>query len=280
MSDNSATKPIGVFDSGIGGLTVVSEILRTLPNESIVYFGDTARVPYGTKSEETVRLFARQDAAFLLGHDVKLIVVACNTASAVAVDKLRAFSAVPVLGVIEPGAKAAAQATSTGKVGVIGTQATIDSHAYRREITRIKSGIEVLERSCPLFVPLAEEGWIEHEATKLVVGEYLQDMIAEGIDTLVLGCTHYPILKKTISGVVGSDISLVDSAEEMAKDVAVLLERESLLSPSSKSDLKLYVSDIPRRFQEVGERFLGRKLPEVELVSEDVLIQNQLERST
>jgi glutamate racemase len=271
MSDSESARPIGVFDSGIGGLTVVSEILRSLPKESVIYFGDTARVPYGTKSEKTVRLFAKQDTAFLLGFDVKLIVVACNTASAVAVDELRAYSSVPVLGVIEPGAKAAIQTTKTGKVGVIGTQATIDSHAYRRAISEIKEDIDVIEKSCPLLVPLAEEGWTDHGATRLVVGEYLDDMIAQGIDTLVLGCTHYPILKETISAVAGSEICLVDSAEEMAKDVQALLDSRALLSDGRSPTLRLYVSDIPRRFQEVGERFLGRRLPEVELISEDIL---------
>jgi len=273
MSASEATKPIGVFDSGIGGLTVVSEIIRSLPDESVVYFGDTARVPYGTKSEKTVRLFAKQDAAFLLGHDVKLIVVACNTASAVAIDELRAFSSVPVLGVIAPGARAAAGATRTGKVGVIGTQATIDSHAYTRAIADIGTDLEVIEKSCPLLVPFAEEGWIDHKATELAVSEYLEDMIDDGIDTLVLGCTHYPILKETISKVLGSTIRLVDSAEEMAKDVADLLKENSLLSSGQDHKLRFYVSDIPRRFQEVGERFLGQKLPEVELITEDVLVK-------
>jgi glutamate racemase len=267
---DAASSPIGVFDSGIGGLTVVSEIMRHLPNEEIVYFGDTARLPYGPKSNDTVTQFALQDAEFLLAQGVKNIVVACNTASSIAVDALRSHFDVPVIGVIAPGALAAVSTTLTGKVGVIGTEGTIASGAYRRAITKLDRDIEVIETSCPLFVPLAEEGWTDREVTLVIAHEYLTPLRDAGVDVVVLGCTHYPILKGTIAKVFGPSVSLIDSAEETAKEVAERLGGLALLreagSPPSHS---FFVSDVPHRFREQAERFLGGPLPHVEVVTVD-----------
>ena len=271
MSDMSS-RPIGVFDSGIGGLTVVAEIARQLPNEEIVYFGDTARLPYGPKSKETVTQFAVQDTEFLLGHGVKMVVVACNTASSLAIDKLSARYDLPIIGVIAPGALAAVSSTLTGKVGVIGTEGTIASHAYLREIRKLDREIVVLEKSCPLFVPLAEEGWTEREVTLVIAHEYLIPLRDAGIDVVVLGCTHYPILKGTIGKVFGPGVRLIDSAEETAREVA---ERLSVLGLAraieSRPAHRFFVSDVPHRFREQAERFLGAPLPNVEVVSVDEL---------
>ncbi len=261
-------RPIGVFDSGIGGLTVVKEIMRLLPAETIVYFGDTARVPYGSKSNETVLAFSRQTTRFLLGKDVKLIVLACNTASAVALETLRAEMPVPVIGVIEPGARAAVAATRTHRVGVIGTTATIRSGSYERAIeAAVGNGhVEVLARDCPLFVPLAEEGWVEGEVAEATSRRYLDELKGEGVDVLVLGCTHYPILKGVIGKVMGEDVRLVDSAEETAREVERTLASLDLLHSAGPGNLETYVSDIPHKFQEEAERFLGHALGRVEHV--------------
>lgn len=271
MSDTSS-QPIGVFDSGIGGLTVVAEIARQLPNEEIVYFGDTARLPYGPKSKETVTQFAIQDTQFLLKHGVKMVVVACNTASSLAIDKLSELYDLPIIGVIAPGALAAVSSTLTGKVGVIGTEGTIASHAYLREIRKLDRDIEVLEKSCPLFVPLAEEGWTEREVTLVIAHEYLIPLRDAGIDVVVLGCTHYPILKGTIGKVFGPGVRLIDSAEETAREVA---ERLSVLGLCRETERQpahhFFVSDVPHRFREQAERFLGAPLANVEVVSIDDL---------
>ena len=269
MSD-ATSNPIGVFDSGIGGLTVVAEIMRQLPDERIVYFGDTARLPYGPKSNETVTQFAIQDAEFLLEHGVKNIVVACNTASSVAMDGLTSRYEIPVIGVIEPGALAAVSSTLSGKVGVIGTEGTIASGAYRRAISKLDRDIEVLEASCPLFVPLAEEGWTDREVTLVIAHEYLTPLRDAAVDVVVLGCTHYPILKRTIGKVFGPSVRLIDSAEETVKEVAerlagLGLAREGGVPPEHK----FFVSDVPHRFREQAERFLGAPLPEVSVVTVD-----------
>jgi len=269
LSD-ATSSPIGVFDSGIGGLTVVAEIMRHLPNEAIVYFGDTARLPYGPKSNETVTQFALQDAGFLLEHGVKSVVVACNTASSIAVDVLGEAFDVPVIGVIEPGALAAVSTTLTGKVGVIGTEGTIASGAYRRAITKLDRDIEVVETSCPLFVPLAEEGWTDREVTLVIAHEYLTPLRDAGVDVVVLGCTHYPILKSTIAKVFGPTVRLIDSAEETAKEVAERLGSMGLLRDGGPPpDHRFFVSDVPHRFREQAERFLGAPLPDVEVVTVD-----------
>jgi glutamate racemase len=265
-----AAGPIGVFDSGIGGLTVVAEITRQLPNEEIVYFGDTARLPYGPKSSETVTQFAIQDAEFLLRHGVKNIVVACNTASAIAMDALRDKYDVPVIGVIEPGALAAVSSTLTGKIGVIGTEGTIASGAYKRAIKRMDRDIEVMETSCPLFVPLAEEGWTDREVTLVIAHEYLTPLRDAGVDVVVLGCTHYPILKNTIGKVFGPSVRLIDSAEETAKEVGERLDSLALRRTDSRLPAhRFFVSDVPHRFREQAERFLGAPLGEVSLITVD-----------
>ncbi len=269
---STAASPIGVFDSGIGGLTVVAEIMRQLPSEEIVYFGDTARLPYGPKSNETVTQFAVQDTQFLLSHDVKMVVVACNTASSVAANQLKQSFDLPVIGVIAPGALAAVSASLTGHVGVIGTEGTITSHAYERAIHRIDPEIEVIEKSCPLFVPLAEEGWTDREVTLVIAHEYLTPLRDAGVDVVVLGCTHYPILKQTIGKVFGPSVTLIDSAEETARDVSQVLTELSLANTTGREPRhRFFVSDVPHRFQEQAERFLGGSLPEVELVTIDEL---------
>ncbi len=261
-------KAIGIFDSGVGGLTVLKEIARVLPQEDTIYLGDTARVPYGTKSPETVTRYARQITSFLVNRDIKLLVVACNTASAVSLDDLKENFGLPIVGVIEPGARAAAAATKTGKVGVIGTEGTIRSSAYAKAIKRLNPEVEVLTRACPLFVPLAEEGWVENEVARLTARQYLQGLREEGVDTLVLGCTHYPILKGIIAEVMGPEVRLVDSAEETARTVAEILRGKGLLRPSSeKGNHHYFVTDVPAGFIRVGNRFLGGKLGDVFQVS-------------
>jgi glutamate racemase len=258
------SRPIGVFDSGIGGLTVVRELLTQLPEESIVYFGDTARVPYGTKSDETVRVFALQDARFLLQQGVKLIVVACNTASSNSLDLLKKEISMPVEGVIQPGARAAVEATGSGRIGVIGTDSTIASRAYEQAIEELDGDISIFARSCPLFVPLAEEGWIDDPITAQVAERYLSHLRRCRVDVLVLGCTHYPLLKNIIARTMGPEVTLIDSATATAAEVGRILDREALRSESGRPpEHHLYVSDLPRRFGEVGERFLGSSLTHV-----------------
>jgi glutamate racemase len=262
-------RPIGVFDSGIGGLTVVKEILDAMPSDSVIYFGDTARVPYGTKSPETVTRFALESMHFLLRHDVKLMVVACNSASAVALEEVGRRCPLPVLGVINPGAVAAAAATRTGKVGVIGTNATIESGAYQRELESVRSDIEVMVVACPMFVPFAEEGLTEHRATKLIAQDYLGPIIDFGADVLVLGCTHYPLLRPVIHKVMGKSVTLIDSASETARLVKAVLESEGLVgSGEGRPTLKVYLSDVPRKFESIGVRFLGRPIDSVERVDQ------------
>jgi glutamate racemase len=259
-------RPIGVFDSGIGGLTVVRELMRQLPHESLLYFGDTARVPYGNKSPETVRRFSREILDFLVSRDVKLVVVACNTASAHALDTLRGGAPVPVEGVIEPGARAAVAASRTGRIGVIGTAGTVASGAYTRAIEAAGGKVEVIARACPLFVPLVEEGWLDHPATRLIAEEYLAPLRKDDVDTLVLGCTHYPLLKSLLSGVLGPSIQLIDSAEQTAAAVSRELAASTLHAPvSQKGHVHFVVSDAPGQFVKVGRRFLGERVKDVEV---------------
>lgn len=261
---------IGIFDSGVGGLTVLRELTRALPQEDTIYFGDTARVPYGTKSPDTVIRYSQEIAAFLTKQDIKLLVVACNTASAVALPTLRRSLNIPVVGVIEPGAKRAAEVTRSGVIGVIGTSGTIRSSAYSRAIKRINPDISVLARSCPLFVPLAEEGWTDNEVAVMTARLYLQELSKAQVDTLVLGCTHYPLLKKIIAEVMGPDVTLVDSAEETAITVATILQERQLLRPPAElGNHHYYVTDVPAGFIRVGNRFLGGKLGDVYQVSLD-----------
>ena len=258
-------KPIGVFDSGIGGLTVVHALTRQLPHENIIYFGDTARVPYGPKSSQTVREYAGQDTDFLVSKDVKMIVIACNTVSAVALDVVMKRAKVPVLGVIIPGVSAAVAASRRKRIGVIGTIATVNSKAYANAIRQLDREVEVFAQPCPLFVPLAEEGWTHHKVTELVAKEYLFPLKLEKIDTLILGCTHYPILKDAIKAAVDGNVVLIDSGEATAVEVDRLLDERNLRNPSKlKPHLQYYVSDVPAKFAEIGERFLGQKLGRVQ----------------
>ncbi|MBN2453663.1 MAG: glutamate racemase [Candidatus Omnitrophica bacterium] len=258
MSDG---RPVGIFDSGVGGLTVAKQIRKLLPGEDIVYFGDTARVPYGTKSKETVTRFSVENVEFLMEKDVKLVVVACNTASSLGLDFLKRCFRVPIIGVIEPGARAAAAATRTKRVGVMGTNATISSGAYERAIRKIGPKISVVVRGCPLFVPLVEEGWLNKPVTRQVASEYLVPLKAARIDTLVMGCTHYPLLKEVIQGVMGPGVTLVDSAKEVAKEARNILDAAGLLNaPGRKGKDFFYVSDEPSRFIRMAERFLGKKI--------------------
>lgn len=254
-------KPIGVFDSGVGGLTVVSEIFKLLPGESIVYFGDVGRSPYGGRSKETIIHFARQDVRFLLEHHVKIIIVACNTASAVALETLQEEFNMDILGVIEPGSKAAMNHSRNHRIGIIGTKATISSDSYARAIQKRRQETKVFSLACPLFVPLAEEGYIEKEATYLIAQDYLKTLLDLDIDTLILGCTHYPLLKSVIGRVMGNNVKLIDSAEETARELAAVLSVRNLLRPSGGEVMhKFYVSDVPDKFSQIAERFLGRNI--------------------
>jgi glutamate racemase len=262
----SSDAPIGVFDSGVGGLTVVKELIRRMPQESILYFGDTARVPYGPKSAETVQRYSREAAAYLMSRGVKSIVIACNTATAHAYENLRASLPVPVLGVVEPGARAATQATRTGRIGVIGTAGTIRSGAYDYAVRSLLPNARVYAQPCPLFVPIVEEGWSTHEVARLAAREYLTPLHDVDIDVLVLGCTHYPLLRPLIADTMGPRVSLVDSGEETAMEVESVLEKAGLLRPagSSVGHLHFVASDSPLRFREVGRRFLGDLVRDVE----------------
>lgn len=257
-------KPIGLFDSGVGGLTVMAELMRRLPHEDIVYFGDVGRTPYGPRSKDIILLFTRQDIAFLLEQDVKFIVSACNTASAVALDTVASENDIEMVGVIEPGARAAVETTRNGKVGIIGTHATIASNAYPRVIHAINSKVKVFSLACPLFVPLAEEGYQDKQAAFLIAEDYLRVLRENGIDTLVLGCTHYPLLKNTIQRAIGDDVTLIDSATATAVAVEKHLQKKGLLKATAgRPEYKYYVSDVPDRFSPVAERFLGRRVDNV-----------------
>ncbi len=260
--------PIGIFDSGIGGLTVVKAIQAALPFERILYFGDTARVPYGTKSQVTVRKYAADDTAMLMRYQPKIIIVACNTVSALALDVVeKSCGHLPVTGVLKAGARLAAGVTRNKRIGVIGTQATVSSNAYGLAINQLNAEIEVFSQACPLFVPLAEEGFIDHPATKLVAAEYLSEIMQKGIDTLVLGCTHYPILRKVIEETVGPEITIIDSADAVALGTKELLMESGLLAfTQTESTPHLLVSDLPQKFSTLYQLFMGSAMPDVELV--------------
>jgi glutamate racemase len=259
--------PIGIFDSGIGGLTVARAIYERLPRESTVYFGDTARVPYGPKSPETVRRYSREILHWLLGEGVKLVVVACNTSTAHALATLAGESPVPVIGVIEPGARAAVRASRGGPIGVIGTAGTIASQAYVRAIHALAPALAVEQQACPLFVPLVEEGWFEHPATELIAREYLAGLRRAAVDVLVLGCTHYPLLKALLGRVMGPGVRLIDSAEETARAVEQALTEHGLAARGDgQVSHRFVVSDDEPRFREVGSRFVGERLERAEVV--------------
>ncbi|MGH7565172.1 MAG: glutamate racemase [Gemmatimonadota bacterium] len=259
--------PIGVFDSGIGGLTVMHALMERLPHESMVYFGDTARVPYGPKSAATVTRFSFENVELLTRRGVKAVVVACNTATAHALPALRERFDLPIVGVVGPGARAAAMATRSGRVGVIGTHGTIGSGAYEKALLDIRPDLEVVSRACPLFVPLAEEGMIDHPAARLIAAEYLAPFRDDGIDTLILGCTHYPLLKPIIAETLGPRVTLIDSAEETARETAGLLSERELARPDGLPEYRYLVSDLPDQFLKVGQRFLGERIEGVEVAT-------------
>lgn len=253
-----AEAPIGIFDSGVGGLTVVRELRKRLPRENLIYFGDTARVPYGPKSAATICRYAREATSLLLSHGVKMVVIACNTATAHALATLRDEQSIPIIGVVEPGARAAARSTSSGRIGVIGTTGTIRSGAYDREVRRILPDARVFAQPCPLFVPIVEEGWADREATRLIAEEYLRPIREVDIDVLILGCTHYPLLRNVLQEILGPAIELVDSAAETAVEVEKVLREMALLrEDQSPPSHRFVVSDSPLRFREMSRHFMG-----------------------
>ena len=261
------SRPIGVFDSGLGGLTVAKAIKEKLPNENIVYLGDTARVPYGNKSTLLVTSYATQITKFLLGENAKLIVVACNTASALALPALQSEFQVPILGVILPGSQAAVHATRNNHIGVIGTIATINSNAYTTVLNEIESSIQITAQACPLFVPLVEEGWLNGPVPSEITASYLKSINVANVDTLILGCTHYPLLKPMIQDHVNDNTVLIDSAETVAEEAAtILLEKKMSADNSNKGLLKCFVTDSPTKFESIAERFLGYSLNNVQTV--------------
>lgn len=259
-------KPIGVFDSGVGGLTVAKELFRVLPAESVVYFGDVGRAPYGGRSKEIIAEFARQDVAFLLEQEVKYIVCACNTVSAVALEQIQQSAGVPIIGVIEPGAQAALARTANGRIGVIGTHATINSNAYAATIARLDAKVKVFSLACPLFVPLVEEGYQDKEASILIARDYLKTMQDVGVDTLILGCTHYPLLKQVIGTVMGNGVSLIDSGEETARVARDLMISQRLIAEDrsrAEGARRFFVSDVPEKFSQVATRFLEQPVDRI-----------------
>lgn len=266
---SSSNSPIGVFDSGIGGLTVVREILRQLPNEHVIYFGDSARVPYGGKSVETVTRFSIENTRFLLRHGIKFIVVACNTASALAMPTLLRRFEIPMIGVITPGAEEAVRRTKSLRVGVIGTAGTVGSKAYDNAIAEIDPDCSVEGVACPLFVPLAEEGWVDGDVPMRVAETYLKPLRESGVDTVILGCTHYPLLRSTIGAVLGEGIDLVDTAESTVLEVGRRLESLGLLREVSEPGTRrFFLSDVPVRFREIGGRFLGETIEDLTWVEQ------------
>jgi len=256
--------PIGIFDSGIGGLTVFREIRKKLPREKLVYFGDTARVPYGTKSKETIIKFAGEIALFLKSLKVKMIVIACNTVSSFALEEVKRISGVPVAGVIEPGAGAAVEASENGKIIVIGTSATISSHSYKKTIKKAAPGSEVFEKACPLFVPLVEEGWCSRHPSRLIVREYLSGFKGKKYDTIILGCTHYPLLKKLIRRELPG-LKIIDSARATAEEVASMLSKTGMLNKKGKGGAAFIVSDAPGKFRKLGRELLGLKISKIDV---------------
>ncbi|MEN2985545.1 MAG: glutamate racemase [Thermodesulfovibrionaceae bacterium] len=260
-------KPIGIFDSGVGGLTVVKEITAILPNENILYLGDTARVPYGIRSPETVIKYSLECADFLFKKGIKILVVACNTSSSISLEILKKRFPIPVIGVIIPGIRAALKVTKNKKIGVIGTEATIQSNAYSEVINILDPNIEIISKACPLFVPIVEEGILEGAIADLIIERYLLDLKHSGIDTLILGCTHYPLLKNSIQRFMNG-INLVDSATEVAKEVKNILSKENLINTvNTKGDRKFFVTDAPLRFKRIGELFLNTEIKEIFQIS-------------
>jgi glutamate racemase len=259
--------PIGIFDSGIGGLTVARAIYERLPHESTIYFGDTARVPYGPKSPNTVKRYSLEILRWLLEQKVKAVVIACNTSTAHALRALQEATPVPVLGVIKPGARAAVEFGGEGPIGVIGTAGTIASDAYNRAIQALAPGLSVIQRACPLFVPLVEEGWFDHPATELVAADYLRELRESCVRSLVLGCTHYPLLKPLLQRVMGPEVRLIDSGQATATALETILVNKGLEAPREhRGDHRFVVSDDEARFRQVGSRFIGERLGKAEVV--------------
>jgi len=261
------SRPIGVFDSGLGGLTVVKSIKALLPSESIIYFGDTARVPYGNKSRELIKEYSSEITEFLVKKDSKMVVVACNTVSAMVLSTLKKNNSIPILGVIAPGVAEAISITNNKYIGVIGTIATVNSDAYNTALKALDSNIETISQACPLFVPLAEEGWLEGDVVNMVVAHYLSPLKEKNIDTLILGCTHYPLLKNAIANQFNKTTVLIDSADAVARAVQKKLSDFDLLNnKDEKGSLFCFVTDIPMHFETVGQQFLGSPLESVQIV--------------
>lgn len=258
--------PIGVFDSGLGGLTVLKEIMNMLPNENIIYFGDTARVPYGPRSKETVTKYTFQAINFLISKGVKAIVIACNTATARCLKEANEKYNIPIIGVIEAGARTAAYSTKNKIVGVIGTDGTIRSKAYNIEIGKLDKDIQIIDKACPLFVPIVEEGWSNTDIASLTAQRYLKELMEAGIDSLVLGCTHYPLLKRTIGEIVGENVKLVNPAKETVKDLKEILEKNNLINNDENSIYEYYVSDIPEKFEVLAQEFLKKEIDNVKSI--------------
>lgn len=259
--------PIGVFDSGIGGLSVVKSLMSAMPNENIIYFGDIARIPYGTKSVATIKKFTEQTVQFLLEQEVKAIIIACNTISAVAKDVVQNLAHnIPVIDVISAGTKASSKISSN--IGIIATPATVNSNAYPRAIHKLIPEANVHQEACALFVPMVEEGFIYHPALELIAKEYLTPLLAENIDTLVLGCTHYPLIKDTISNIIGNDITIIDPAITACEELKKILEQKSMLNTQNKIGThKFFVTDVPVKFQRIGEIFLKSPIEHLQVVS-------------
>ncbi len=261
-------RPIGVFDSGIGGLTVLKELIEQLPGEDIVYFGDTARIPYGTRSKETVIKYVLESFEFLISKNIKAIVIACNTATALAIEEAKKQFDLPIIGVVEPGSRGAAQTTKNNIIGVIGTDGTINSKAYEKKIKEYLPDSKIIGIACPLFVPLVEEGWEDTRVADLVVEKYLEAFKKEKIDSLVLGCTHYPVLRKNIESFFGDSLKLVDPAYETAKRTKTILGEKNLLNEKKdKGKYSYYVSDDPDKFKRVGSRMIKSQIGKVEKIS-------------
>ncbi|MGQ9604195.1 MAG: glutamate racemase [bacterium] len=261
---------MSVFDSGIGGLTVLKVLLEKLPNERLVYFGDTAHLPYGSKSRDTVISFAKEIVGFLLTKHPKIIVIACNTASAYALEEVKAIVEIPVIGVIQPGVEAALDVTRNKRIGVIGTRATISTGVYVEAIQSIQPDVKVFSKACPLLVPLIEEGWTDHPVTYQVVREYLAPLLDCGIDTLLLGCTHYPVIKHIFKEIVGSDVNLVDSAERTAQVVEMILSENRLIADQLRgARCEIFVSDMHHGLRVQAEKFLGSEIPRLKVVDSE-----------
>lgn len=265
-------RPIGIFDSGVGGLTVMREVMEQLPYENLIYFGDTARIPYGSRSVQIIKKYSFQCASFLKSKNVKTIVIACNTASSIALEHLKKNFDIPIIGVIDPGARSAASATKNGHIGVIGTLAAINSGAYQTKIMEYRHSAEVIGIPCPLFVPIIEEGWEYSTVAELTAEKYLTELLEHDVDTLVLGCTHYPILRYTIKKVIGPNVKLVNPAFETARDLKKVLSEQNILNENLRlPEYEYYVSDAPERFRRVGGNFLKKEIDNLSEIAIDNL---------